>query len=424
MKKSLFSFFLFSLILFSSISLVSAIDSINIIPNFRFTGSNLQSCINLVDYFEGFNYISVNYTTLDGTNYSVFTDSTDIFKRTGWVDSRYTISLQRKSPTNWELCLIGAYTTPYYFYPLEIWAWNKTSEEAVAQFVAVIADNADEIDENFYLPKVTDETLFNRVINLGYDGMLIRNLDDVFSDFDSLSFDIYDYESVYITTLNYCFSETGDNPNPIERGHMSEACCYDTDTKMWFCLYSGGSGDGIDYTLGQSFIFKAYSDKNDTILNVKMTAFNDYGSVFRTMTISTSSDINDVVNEDDYLFIYNSTGGTTHYSDGTIINPTYTGTSFLGYLSSLFDVIFPNKDSLTLKQKFSYVLITFFLIDFLILILCFKSQNIKLAGILIIIIDVLMFFYFLAIGYIPITILIIFILIALVFSFFKIKAGG
>jgi len=206
MKKHLFlSFFLFSLILFSSISLVSAdVEIIHSVPNFVFDGTNLQICINLEDYASGFDVVDVyvNMTYCDNCisddEFTLGGDDTNYFKYYATSD-KFSSSFQYKGGNHWEVCLTKHDTPNYALYPL-IFAFQNSSTTNIQEAWVYVSDTTrtggEITNPNFYIP--TLEANFPGVIDLGYDGVFNFDLDKVFSNFDTIYLDYYDSQMNYL----------------------------------------------------------------------------------------------------------------------------------------------------------------------------------------------------------------------------------
>jgi hypothetical protein len=94
-------------------------------------------------------------------------------------------------------------------------------------------------------------------------------------------------------------------------------------------------------------------------------------------------------------------------------------------IATYFDNLFPSPTGMTTGHKLSFVLITFLLVDLVIfLIFFFGIKNPKGSVWAILVIDVLLYFYFLASGYIPVSIFIFCILLLITIAFLKFKGGN
>lgn len=113
-----------------------------------------------------------------------------------------------------------------------------------------------------------------------------------------------------------------------------------------------------------------------------------------------------------------------------IINFTVSGSGALisgagvSAISNAISNIYPDSDDLTTTQKFSYILLTFLVIDLLIFFIMIFTKSVKFSGYVILILDLILFFFFIGVGYIPVGFLIIGILILLAIAFLKVKGGG
>jgi hypothetical protein len=131
---------------------------------------------------------------------------------------------------------------------------------------------------------------------------------------------------------------------------------------------------------------------------------------------SLNRQLNDILGQEN-VTINNGTEG-----NGTTSN-YYVGV--LGSIVSGFDGIFPQSSTISLTNKLAYVFLFMLLIDLIILlIILFVIKKPEAIGWSILIVDILLFFYFLTIGYIPVAMLIFMILVLLVITYFKIKGGN
>lgn len=122
-------------------------------------------------------------------------------------------------------------------------------------------------------------------------------------------------------------------------------------------------------------------------------------------------------------------GGDIGSGGGTLVSP-----SFNNIINNLIN-IFPDADNLSFGRKILYVVFTLVFVTSLmffmgwILISGGKTSNTNVAGMKFIIyitgfIDVLLFFYFISINYIPVGILVIGTLILIALAYFKFFGGG
>jgi hypothetical protein len=115
------------------------------------------------------------------------------------------------------------------------------------------------------------------------------------------------------------------------------------------------------------------------------------------------------------------------FANYTIVNDTIVEAPagvFQSWVTSVSN-IFPDSEDLTTSTRLMYVLLIFLLIDIIIfVVIFFILKSPKIVGWVILIFDILLFFYFLTIGYIPIAILIILLLLLIALIFLKIKGGN
>lgn len=130
------------------------------------------------------------------------------------------------------------------------------------------------------------------------------------------------------------------------------------------------------------------------------------------------------VGESTLTYILTSVFSSTSGSGTTTSSDLRNGSSIIGYLTSIFDDVFPAKETLSVKYRFAFVFITLLIVNLLAFLLMMQSGSIKFLGWIILVLDVLLIFYFLAIQYIPISILIFFILLLLAGSYFKLRGGS
>ena len=140
------------------------------------------------------------------------------------------------------------------------------------------------------------------------------------------------------------------------------------------------------------------TNEEDGQINMIMRTQNEFGSTnSNTFTITNSQ-----------------AGSTPPIQDDGIIS------GLVNQLSGLF----PDKDTLSQTQRWGYVLITMLVVSLLPLLLVNNLSNFTQLFYIILTLDVLLFAYFLSIGYIPVSLLVIMLLGGLAISYFKLFRGG
>jgi hypothetical protein len=89
-------------------------------------------------------------------------------------------------------------------------------------------------------------------------------------------------------------------------------------------------------------------------------------------------------------------------------------------------MIFPSSDNLTSTQKFSLVLLVMVILDLIIFYFGFKGTGSigRAIAWICLILDILLFMFFTAIGYIPIGIVVVLVLIVIILGAWVIKGKG
>jgi hypothetical protein len=126
-------------------------------------------------------------------------------------------------------------------------------------------------------------------------------------------------------------------------------------------------------------------------------------------------------NTSDFFALYYYTNSS--FINGTLINGTiFTGGTVFGNIVQSFSNIFPDSSGLSSSVKFTYVIITLLMITITILVV--GKEHMGTALILALILDSLLFLYFVFIGYVPFGIILIIALIGVIASYLKFKSGG
>jgi hypothetical protein len=105
-----------------------------------------------------------------------------------------------------------------------------------------------------------------------------------------------------------------------------------------------------------------------------------------------------------------------------ITNETKSG-SFVASFTSTFLSLFPDKSQLSASEKFGFVFISMLVVSALIYYLVYLSQKKIPSSVhyIIFMLNVALFLFFIAIGYIPIALLIVLTLIIIILGYFRIK---
>lgn len=99
--------------------------------------------------------------------------------------------------------------------------------------------------------------------------------------------------------------------------------------------------------------------------------------------------------------------------------------NFLIYWTAIFLNLFPSSENLTTSQKFGFVFIVILVVTGLIYFVGYKTGGInKFIHWIVFLLDGFLFLFFIAIGFIPIVILVVCGCILIALTYFKIKAGG
>lgn len=118
--------------------------------------------------------------------------------------------------------------------------------------------------------------------------------------------------------------------------------------------------------------------------------------------------------------------------NGTVANCTIatgegTAPSFMKDLTDIFVGLFPPANSLSLLERFGFVAVTMLIFTLLIYFFAWKSGNSELGGAVTIgalVVDVVLFFFFTAVGYIPLGVIVVIVLILLALAYFRVTKGG
>jgi len=153
------------------------------------------------------------------------------------------------------------------------------------------------------------------------------------------------------------------------------------------CLRYFPSYNGINFYI--------YNNNENVTTNISINASNTFGS------------------DTQYLIAITTFNGTTFSS----------GSGLFSIIVDTFTGIFPDKDSINSTTRFAYVLVVILLITATILIVGSRADNIPLALILASIVDILVFIYFIFIGYISVGLLLIMAIIGIGLAYFKIVKG-
>lgn len=97
------------------------------------------------------------------------------------------------------------------------------------------------------------------------------------------------------------------------------------------------------------------------------------------------------------------------------------GPSFIGVIVGYFSQVFPDKDTISIRIRFAYIFITLVLTDLLIIFALIKTGSMKFIGYVLVAIDTILIFYFIAVGYINIVFAIIGALILLAIGWAKFR---
>lgn len=218
------------------------------------------------------------------------------------------------------------------------------------------------------------------IVDVGYGDAIGFTLDEYVENFQQITLEWHD--------------DILDTDFFVQAGLNSEETCYAEGGDVTICTQGAGS----------TVVLKFYSNFNDVNKTINFTATNSYGSIYTSFLVKSSSDA-----DYEYETYYPIEEGTT--------------ASFVGYFTSLLNKIFPPKDTLSTKTRFGYVLITALLINFLIIYGLSRIDAVKYAVPFLGFLDIVLVFYFTAVGYIPLGFVIITGLIGLVLLIFKVKGG-
>lgn len=403
MKKILyFNFFLFIFLIFSIGSIFADLEVNDVIPDFSLPYYVGSENINLSEYFSGadfycidFDYNGTNYADciyIGGINrndweYRSFSVPNHLNLTFGffpyWNGSHYinVTDLEVSQYYNGSHQTVSEDAT--YIYPVTFEAWCVScSTQMVSQIFMI---NNSDIYGNYY-NGTTNYSLpiflnYFSDYTLNYDDAVVFSLNDYFTNYERAtilfqnSLDSYQYQ----------LSVSLDDPNKVcEITSGGTVCLESSNYDIYLSLYSSGV---------------------NSTTNIDVNVFNGYNFIYDDFNLF----ITDVMTDEDFQ--------PTIYPEGE------NSFSFIAYISSLFNSIFPNYTLLNSRSKFSYVIITLLIINLLGGFLYYKTNSMSFFGSYSIITNILFICYFIAIHYIPLVLLILVGLIALATAFIKFRSG-
>lgn len=216
----------------------------------------------------------------------------------------------------------------------------------------------------------------------------------------AIAFSVNDYFTNYNTIELYIVDSTtgawgtltGSSFNADE-GCLGSYPAGLNDFTIMVCLE--GSGDGYNV--------KLYPLGNDTSIEIELTVRNNYGWAYDTFNVTSA---------------FSDFGDVPQYE----INDSMSA-SFVAYITGVFSALYPSKDVTSTRQKFGYTFISFVLLNFLLLFGLYSTKSMPALKYLLPVLNIILVFYFFAIGYLPVSILIIGFLLLLTISYFKVRGG-
>ena len=241
------------------------------------------------------------------------------------------------------------------------------------------------LNSSSYFPGGASPTLFDPFDDV-YDvtnGSILLNMSDYFStNYDSIQIHYHDNFINGTDKPITLFKQTSNTTDITNKGSVNLTLSSDG---FYQSLYME---KGVHHYAGQVYV----------------NAGNQYG------------------NTTDFFALYYYTNQS--FFNGTYINGTILGggAGIFGGLVNFFSSIFPDSSGLSSSIKFTYVIVTLLLITIAILIV--GKEFMGTALILALILDSLLFLYFVFIGYVPFGIILIMGLLGVIASFLKFKSGG
>lgn len=400
--------------LFSFMPSVSAVgpDVVDVTSNMYLDYVAGGICKNLSEVFIDFDYICLEFcygdycvgedqsfcdSFVDGDYYMYFEE-----------DGYFNISVGRPSGTpineTHYICINHDYddtdlnfTNPFTIFPLEIQAWDIYGF-MTSQYITVKGEGYNWSNLNLttspsgkdYIHPTMIRSVSDVPLTQGYG---ILSMNNYFTNYDYVVFSFTDsifsnrsYEAVVsYNDAKFCLADSGPMP-----GYFGQAT---------ICF----SGDDEDVYL------RLYPNGYDTLFNVTVRAYNQYGYASDDFIFSTSNLTADV--DDMYSYIES-------------IDETPSDYSFVTYLTKLFNSLFPHYDTISMRSRFSYILVIALVVNLGGLFLFIDTGNSKFAGLVLLVLNCLMFFYFIAIRYMPASVLIVMLSLLIGIPLFKSKVIG
>lgn len=340
------------------------------------TGSASLGDIYLSDHFSNFDSWSMNFTFNDTDYYFTGND-------TGCYTTDYSGTFEDSIGNSFEL-----FTYCEYFY------FERISGVGTVPFTIRVW--SDDYGEDYYayansyftfgVPCSDAEPIQFRDIPdfyLGNDSAFVFPVSDYFLHFDRVR-------------VEYDDALTGTTFTKTIRYYDSEWCNSDeNDTDFQICVTGMGIGD-IQVAL--------YSWGHGVSQTpIYLTAISDAGSFESSFYVSSSF-------------------GSQEYS--SVGESGLDTSSPFQTLAEVYHRLFPPANRLSDAGKMAYVVVTLLFVNIIVLLLMFKTTGGKNAGMVLITLNIILFFYFLTIHYIPISILIFASLVLIAIAFFKFKGGN
>lgn len=406
MKSKSLIYSLIFIFLFFNFPLVCAdVEQEDVVDSFILDYSTGAYYYNLSRYISGADYYSLEWD-FGGQHWLINDHPTDpYFWASSWYEGYYNITIGyvyvpgQGNFSNYlrvQSHTFGGDSWEWKINPFTLCGWNITTENVIC---------------TLFSGELTHQLVgFNYTGGqTGFSPSLDRRISDYYLD---ESYDTYFYLSDHFSNFDYAVV-TWVWPAEGHSGTLTNDLYSTTDRCVGQVLPSNSPITICLEGLGGDIAFRGSGNIYglNTTINISITVYNDYGFAYDTFYIWV----------DNRTYVYGGGDGSLTDFDGV---GDRDGFSFVGYISQIFNAIYPSYDTISTRMRFSYILITCMIITLGGLFLFIGTRNTQYAGISLLILNIVALFYFLAIKYIPYSFLIVFILIALTLSFFKVKAGG
>lgn len=394
--KSLFFFFFFFLLVFPVSGATSQID---LIPNVHLDYVTGAIQMNLSDYFDGYSYANVYlnflgyYDMITSSSYgycSNFSENCAASSQIFWLDyMNLTLYDGGGGDVFLEFSKIGTNNWEFEVYPVQIEVWDASETSWSWQYIHFISSNT----SVYYDPEP------------GVQPSVIGSI----SDADLYADDVTLYMNDYFVNYDWIIASWGDPVNG--RAYSLSKRAVSTIEECVPDLNQGPANNGIMVcavgTGGEVIFYITGYRPEVATFNISFVAYNIYGSSDGESAQYTTANVTPV-----------------YYEPPSYEQNASESFSFIGYLTYLFSEIYPDKSHLSFRQEMGYVLITALIVNLVGLFLFIGTKSTQYAGLILLVLNTLMVFYFLAIGYIPIAVLVILGLILLGLPLIKSRVIG